>query len=125
VEIKNFSPGELPALHIAGGDAQLRRSIESAKEVTDAFWSSVLEDVGGGFDEEAHSQLCFNYRNPVVRKVARMRDRELLRLSVEMLYVQAVLLSHRPLQSKEMALLNEGLVRFIEWGADALEGWIQ
>jgi molecular chaperone HtpG len=125
VEIKNFSPGELPALHIAGGDAQLRRSIESAKEVTGAFWSSVLEDVGASSDEEARSQLCFNYRNPVVRKVARMRDRELLRLSVEMLYVQAVLLSHRPLDSKEMALLNEGLVRFIEWGADALEGWVQ
>jgi molecular chaperone HtpG len=42
-----------------------------------------------------------------------------------MLYVQAILLSHRPLNAKEMTLLNEGLLRFIEWGADALEGWIQ
>jgi molecular chaperone HtpG len=125
VKLKNFSPGELPALHIAGGDAQLRRSIGSAREVAGAFWSSLLDEVEAGFDEEARSQLCFNYRNPVVHKLTKMRDRELLRLSVQMLYVQAILLSHRPLQSKEMALLNEGLVRFIEWGADALEGWVQ
>jgi molecular chaperone HtpG len=54
-----------------------------------------------------------------------MRDQDLLRLSIQMLYVQAILLSHRPLNAKEMTLLNEGLLRFIEWGADALEGWIQ
>ena len=40
------------------------------------------------------AQLCFNYRNPVVYKIARMSDPELLRLSIQMLYVQAVLLSH-------------------------------
>lgn len=125
VEVRRFSPDELPALYIAGSDVQLQRSIESTKEVTDGFWSSLLDDVARGLDEEALAQLCFNYRNPVVYKITRMKDQDLLRLSVQMLYVQAILLSHRPLNSKEMTLLNEGLLRFIEWGADALEGWVQ
>jgi molecular chaperone HtpG len=125
VEVRRFSPDELPALHIAGSDVQLKRSIESAKEVTDSFWSSLLDEVEAGLDDDALAQLCFNYRNPVVYKITRMRDQDLLRLSIQMLYVQAILLSHRPLNAKEMTLLNEGLLRFIEWGADALEGWIQ
>jgi molecular chaperone HtpG len=125
VEVRRFSPDELPALHIASSDVQFKRSIESAKEVTDGFWSALLDEVEGGLDEDALAQLCFNYRNPVVYKITRMRDEDLLRLSIQMLYVQAILLSHRPLNAKEMALLNEGLLRFIEWGADALEGWIQ
>lgn len=125
VEVRRFSPDELPALHISSRDVQFKRSIESTKEVTDSFWSSLLDEVEGGLDEDAFAQLCFNYRNPVVYKITRMLDEDLLRLSIQMLYVQAILLSHRPLNTQEMALLNEGLLRFIEWGADALEGWVQ
>jgi molecular chaperone HtpG len=125
VEIRKFSPGELPALYNASSEAIFKRSIETTKEVTDSFWSSVLDEVGGGLDDDSFATLCFNYRNPVVYKITRMRDETLLRLSIQMLYVQAILLSHRPLSTKEMAVLNEGLLQFIEWGADALEGWIQ
>lgn len=125
VEVRRFSPDELPALHIASSDAQFKRSIDSTKEVTDAFWSSLLDETEAGFADDSLAQLCFNYRNPVVYKITRMKDQELLRLSIQMLYVQAILLSHRPLNSREMTVLNEGLLRFIEWGADALEGWIQ
>lgn len=125
VEIRKFSPGELPALYNASSEAIFKRSIETTKEVTDSFWSSVLDEVGGGLDDDSFATLCFNYRNPVVYKITRMRDETLLRLSIQMLYVQAILLSHRPLSTKEMDVLNEGLLRFIEWGADAVEGWIQ
>ena len=38
-----------------------------------------------------------------------------------MLYVQALLLGHHPLNAKEMALLNDGLLALIEWGVDANE----
>ena len=56
--------------------------------------------------------------NPVLYKIARMDDENLLRCSIQLLYVQAVLLSHRPLNEKELALLNEGLLGLIEQGAD-------
>jgi molecular chaperone HtpG len=125
VEIRKFSPGELPALYNASSEAQFKRSIETTKDVADSFWSSVLDEVETGMDDDSFARLCFNYRNPVIYKITKMREETLLKLSIQMLYVQAVLLSHRPLNSKEMALLNEGLLGFIEWGADAFEGWIQ
>lgn len=125
-EVRRFSPEELPALHIVSSAVQLKRSIESTKQVTNSFWSSLLDETQSDLEEdEEFAQLCFNYQNPVVHKLTRMRDPDLLRLSIQMLYVQAILFSHRPLNAKEMEVLNQGLLRFIEWGADALEGWIQ
>ncbi|MDX6612386.1 MAG: molecular chaperone HtpG [Blastocatellia bacterium] len=125
VEIRTFAPAELPALYSLSSEATLKRTIEATQEVTDSFWSSVLDDVSAGLEGEPLAQLCFNYRNPVVYKTTRIRDQTLLRRSIQMLYVQSILLSHRPLNAKEMGLLNEGLLGFIEWGADALEGWVQ
>ena len=65
---------------------------------------------------EAHSQLCFNFHNRLVQRLSRVRDRNLLGRSVQMLYIQALLLGHHPLSSKEMALLNDGLLSLIESG---------
>jgi len=125
VEIRTFSPDELPALYNATSEAKFKRSIEMTRQVTDTFWSGVLDEMEAGLEGETFASLCFNYRNPVVHKLARLRDKKLLRLSIQMLYVQAILLSHRPLNSKEMSVLNEGLLSFVDWGADAVEGWIQ
>ncbi|HLM58638.1 MAG TPA: HSP90 family protein [Pyrinomonadaceae bacterium] len=124
-EVRKFTPGDIPALYTETGDAQFRRTVEKTKEVTDAFWSSVLDEVAGAAADEEAGLLCFNYRNPVVRKVCRVQDETLRRLSVQVLYVQALLLGHRALSAEEMRLLNEGMLGLVEWGADAVEGWIQ
>ncbi len=125
VEIRSFHPGELPALYSVSPEALFRRSIGETKQMVDTFWASVLDDVASGLQMESAARLCFNHTNPVVYKISKMKEETLLRLSIQMLYLQAVLLSHRPLTSKETALLNEGMLGFIEWGADAFGGWIQ
>ncbi|MCA1592255.1 MAG: HSP90 family protein [Acidobacteria bacterium] len=124
-EIRRFSPVELPALYNSSSEANFQRSIEMSKEVSDPLWSSVLEHFADGLLDDAHAQLCFNYNNRLIQKITHLRDETLLRLSVQMLYVQALLLGHRPLNSKEMGLLNEGLLGLIEWGVDTEGGWIQ
>ena len=58
---------------------------------------------------------------PLVRRLAGLTNRTLLQRSIQMLYVQALLLGHHPLNAKEMALLNEGLIGLIEWGVQAEE----
>ena len=45
-----------------------------------------------------------------------MKDRAVLHRSIQMLYLQSLLLGHHPLSGKEMQLLNEGLLSLIEWG---------
>lgn len=125
VEVRKFSPEDLPALYTASEEASFRRSIEMTREVTDSFWSSVLDNLEGGMTEEADGRLCFNYRNNVINKVCRMEDETLLRFSIQVLYVQSLMLGHRPLNSKEMKLFNEGLMGLVQWGADLIVDGVQ
>jgi molecular chaperone HtpG len=121
-EIKKFRPHELPALYSTGADALFRRSVEQSREVSDALWSSVLDSLAQHEGPDSYAQLCFNFNNPLVRKMAQLSDRTLLQRSIQMLYVQALLLGHHPLNAREMALLNQGLLGLIEWGIDAQKG---
>jgi molecular chaperone HtpG len=121
-DVKKFLPAELPALYTTDREADFLRSAEQSREISDELWSSVLDSVAGRGGPGAYAQLCLNFNNPLVRKMARLRDRKLLPRCIQMLYVQALLLGHHPLNAREMALLNEGLLGLIEWGIDAQEG---
>lgn len=120
-EIKKFLPAELPALYSTNADANFLRSVEQSREISDALWSSVLDNLAGKHAAEVYAQLCFNYNNPLIRKMATLRNRTLLQRSIQMLYVQALLLGHHPLNAREMSLLNEGLLGLIEWGVNVQE----
>jgi molecular chaperone HtpG len=118
-EIKKFLPAELPALFSTNADAGFLRSVEQSREISDALWSSVLDNLTQKHASDVYAQLCFNYHNPLIRKMGQLRNRTLLQRSIQMLYVQALLLGHHPLNAKEMALLNEGLLGLIEWGLNS------
>ena len=114
-DIKKFQPDTLPTLFTANDAATFLRSVDQAKEVADDLWSGVLERIATDPAASANAQLCLNYENKLVRKMAMLADRELLRRALEMLYVQALLLGHYPLKEPEMALLNDGLLGLIEY----------
>jgi molecular chaperone HtpG len=118
-EIKKFMPAELPALYSTNAEAGFLRSVEQSREISDDLWASVLDNLTHKHASEIYAQLCFNYHNPLIRKMAQLRNRTLLQRSIQMLYVQALLLGHHPLNAREMALLNEGLLGLIEWGLNA------
>ncbi len=126
-DVKVFEPPDLPALYLAGDDVNFMRSLEQSRDVADEHWSSILSNLASSAHDDAWASLCFNFRNPLVRKLARLDDVELLRLSIQMLYVQSLLMGHHPLSSKEMALLNTGLLDLIELGlmGGATGGWVQ
>ena len=114
-EVKRFQPDELPTLYTTDGSSAYRRAIEQTQEVSSPAWGGVLGDLGRA-TESATSQLCFNFANPLVRSVIEQDDATLQRRCVQMLYVQALLLGHHPLNSSEMTVLNDGLLGLIEWG---------
>ncbi len=120
-EIRKFRPAELPALYSTNKDAGFLRSVEQSKGIANELWSSVLDNLTDRHGPDVYAQLCFNYNNPLVRKLAALSNRTLLQRSIQMLYVQALLLGHHPLNAKEMGLLNEGLLGLIEWGVQAEE----
>jgi len=124
-ELRTFSPTELPALYTQSNDALFMHSLSAGKEMADGLWSSVLEQMSSGIELKTWARLCLNYGNPVVHRIAKISDADMMRYAIQLLYVQSVLFSHRPLNPKEMVLLNESLLGFIKWGADVFEGWIQ
>lgn len=116
-EVKRYKPSELPALYTTTGEGRFFRSLEQSKEVANPLWGGVLDSLSKkGKAPEHLSNICFNFDNPLVRRLTTVKDRAILHRSIQMLYLQSLLLGHHPLSSKEMALLNDGLLALIEWG---------
>jgi len=113
VAVKKFLPKEVPTLYSSDAEGSFRRDAERAREESDDLYGSMMDSMLGGAPGSDRPLLTFNFLNPVVRKLAGVTDRALMKVSVEMLYVQALLLGHRPLSAKEMALLNQGLLGLI------------
>jgi molecular chaperone HtpG len=65
---------------------------------------------------QSRSTLYINWRNPLIQRLAGLDDPERVRVCLEILYVQALLTGRFPMQGNEMALLNDNLIRLIEWG---------
>ena len=120
-EVKKFLPKELPTLYSSSANANFLRSVDQAREVADPLWSGVLSNLAGQSPSDAYAQLCFNFNNPLIMRLARVKNKGLLQRSIQMLYVQALLLGHHPLSAREMGLLNEGLLGLIECGVEAQE----
>lgn len=118
VEVRRFRPRELPALYSRSEGEGLWRGVEKAKEVASSgLWSGVLDGIASSVASSG-ARICFNYDNPLIRKLAGLDDARLLDLSIKLLYVQSLLLGHHPLVPRELSLLNEGLLGIIDWGAD-------
>ena len=115
-DVRKFAPATLPTLYTLNDAATFLRSVEQAQEETDELWTGVLDGLSTTAASDACSQLCLNYNNPLIRQLARVRQRELIRRVIEMLYVQSLLLGHYPLKPKETMLLSEGLLGLIEIG---------
>jgi molecular chaperone HtpG len=113
VAVKKFRPKEVPTLFSSEAEGAFRRDVERARDESDDLYGAMMDTMLTGAQGSDRPLLTFNFLNPVVRKLAGVADRDLMKLSVEMLYVQALLLGHRPLSAKEMALLNQGLLGLI------------
>ena len=115
---KRFLPEELPVLYVAGDDATFLRTVDQTKESTEGHWTSMLGSIAEVADGDDWARLYINVANPLIRRLARLDDEEAMRLAIQMLYVQSLLLGHHPLTAQEMSLLNVGLLDLIAWGLD-------
>ena len=120
-DVKKFGPDALPTLLTTARDAEFFRSLQQSQDVADPLWAGILDELVASRLAGPLARLTLNYRNPLVRKIAKIHDATLLARSLEMLYVQALLLGHHPLGEGEMAILNGGLIGLIEWGVSADE----
>ncbi|MEV6925396.1 HSP90 family protein [Dactylosporangium sp. NPDC051485] len=105
VVLRVFDPAGLPAMYLTSRSASFAAELRATRERADDVWADVL-DALARTDEQDRPQLVLNYRNPLVRRVTEIPDPQLVRLAVEGLYGQALLLGHHPLRPADAALLN-------------------
>jgi len=114
LEVKRFKPTDLAALYTVGQSARFQRDVQRAKDVSNDLWAGVLGGMGSGNAAGERSRLCLNWENSVVRKLFFLREGDVLRRAVELLYVQSLLQGHYPLDAAERRVLSDGLTGLID-----------
>ncbi|WP_229399037.1 HSP90 family protein [Micromonospora okii] len=109
VVIRGYDPVSLPALYLVSRSASFNDELAASRDAADELWGGVLDALAASAPPD-RPQLVLNHRNPLVRRVTTLDDPELVRLSVEALYGQALLLGHHPIRAADAALLNSSFL---------------
>jgi molecular chaperone HtpG len=125
-DVRKFQPAEIAALFSAGEEARFQRSLEQAKETADPLFAGVLGAMESQRRSPATAQLCLNYNSQLVRRLAGLcgpdgGNSEAVRRSVEVLFVQALLMAQQPLTTRELAVLSGGIMGLVEWAVTSKE----
>ncbi len=109
VVLRAYEPAALPALYLANRAAAFAAELRATRERVDDVWAGVLDALADTAADE-RPQLVLNHRNPLVRRVTSLDDPEVVRLAVQALYGQALLLGYHPVRPADAALLNSSFL---------------
>jgi len=115
VELKSFSPSQLPVFYMLDENAEIKREIQHSKENAHDLFFSMLD----AFEEEvsdSRATLFLNWNNDLIQKLIKIQNPERQKVCIEILYIQNLLTGRFPMQGGEMTLLNQNLIKLIEWG---------
>lgn len=118
VKLASFAPSVLPSVYVSNEQADFYRSIEQAREASDELWSDMLESLSESVTEQS-ATLYLNMSNPIVQRVSEMNDSVGQSRSVELLYIQALMLGHFPLRPADVSLMNTGLLGLLDWAVES------
>jgi len=119
--IQYFEPADLPALYITNKDLNYWKIVNDTIQTADAAFADLLGALKAGYVEEPLSKLCFNYNNPMIRKIVASRDERLQRRAIELFYTQSLLMGNHVMSNQELQLMNESLFFFVNLGLDQAE----
>lgn len=119
VQLRRFKPEEIPVLYTLSQESAQWRVMEATKEVSTDALSSVLGSLGATLKDAAYATLYFNLNNPVIERAFHPAHKAMLPSIIEMLYCNALMMGHYPMNRQETALLNKGIIQFIDWGMTA------
>ncbi|OMF14445.1 HSP90 family protein [Paenibacillus amylolyticus] len=118
-EVKGFKPSDLPVLFTLSQESSTLRALEKASEESTELFSSILGSLSSGISSAGYSTLYLNVNNPIIQRVLTAPDDQMTPIAIEMLYVNALMMGHYAMNRQELEVLNQGIVRFIDWGLRA------
>lgn len=113
VELKKFVPTNIPALFYMTQESSFTREVDRTRKEVDSLWSSVMDDVFKEETEVSKSKFCLNFDNPIVKKLTEIKDANVLKTYVQLIYVNSLLMGHYPMNTNELDILNKGLIDII------------
>lgn len=116
VQLKSYNPAQLSSVYSINADGEIKRDIQQSKENSDSMFTDMLEAFEEEIEEEASAVLYINSRNDLIIKLSELNDREKLTVYAQILYVQALISGGFPVRSREMNIMNNNLIKLIEWG---------
>ena len=112
VVLRGYDPVSLPVLYLVDRSAAFQAELRATKQRVDELWAGVLSAFDKPTDDRP--QLVLNHRNQLVRRICGLTDPELVGLSVEALYGQALLLGYHPIRPADAALLNRSFLGLLD-----------
>ncbi|MFF3666040.1 HSP90 family protein [Microtetraspora malaysiensis] len=119
VILRSFLPASVSALYLESRATRGERTRAETAAEADGVWAEIL---GALKSEAPRARLVLNHRSPVVRRLAGVRDRALLVTTIEALYGQALLMTHRPLRPADVALVNRAFDDLLGWASRSAAG---
>ncbi len=118
VVLKGFSPYQLASLYTMSSEAELKRDINKSKENSSGLFDSMLDAFGEELDDSYLAVLYLNCENHLIKKLSEIADEEKLSVYAQILYVQSLIAGGFPVHNNEMNIMNQNLIKLIEWGIE-------
>ncbi|WP_168356555.1 HSP90 family protein [Petralouisia muris] len=114
-ELKCFQPANQPAFFLMDEEAVLNRQIAISKNKANSIFREMLNMISSELKgEDAVSMLYLNYNNPIVKNLIRITEEDVLKIFVEIIYIQALQIGGFPLRKNDMATLNQNILLLME-----------
>lgn len=115
VQLRGFSPSELPVLYSLHDDVRFVREVQTAKEMSQGnVFSDALSSLLSGLEEQPLSTLYLNTNCPLIQKLSQISEEPLLESVCRILYVQALVTGGHALQSRELQTMSQELLHLVE-----------
>lgn len=116
VQIRSFDPISLPALYLDDREAQHERERARVAAEVDDVWGGILSAL-----EKSTPRPCLvlNHRNALLRRISEVSEPSLVDVSIESVYVHALLMAHQPLQPADVAAMNRSFAGLLDWATYA------
>lgn len=115
-ELKYFSPYNQPTFYLIDEHTLLNRQIAASKAQADSMFFNMLDAFAADISKDMAATLYFNYNNPIVQKLVGLDQGDLLKIFIEILYVQALQIGGFSLHNNEMSMLNRNILTLMERG---------
>ncbi len=112
--VRRFEPHETPSLLAMDETATRLRSLRRSQEQSNDLFAAIVGAAAQAQEANSRPMFCLNIANPIVQRLTDNVEAEIACHSVEVLYLQALLMGHHPLGLAETALLNTSLSAIID-----------